>query len=240
MGNSKGKTESPELQKLLAYQDEVRAAVKNIAAIEALIEIQQTIVNEANGFESGLPALHVRREDLLAELVTGVANKKELDTLDKEIMVEKERLDDFASRAARTVPDAKQAISGLRRKLEAAVAGFDTLKDKKPTVIADFIHAEAERLGTEYAELTSCLLGKYRELGAYGRLLWEVGYTSVEVLPGGLSIPLFKGLASHRGLAYSHAPSQIMEVLKANVDPDYFREAAKEAKARISALGVEW
>jgi len=240
MKSNKVEMANQKLENVLSYQNEVKAAVKTIADLEAAIEVQQAIVNDANGFKSGLPDLHTRREDLLAELISGGANKEELAALDEEIKVEKERLNNFELSAAQTVPDAKQALAGLRRKLDVEIAAFDTLKGRKFEVIAAFLKSEAERIGAEYLELATTLMGKYRELLAYGPLLREVDGDKMMKPWVDLTIPTFRGLEAHRGQDNPNVPGEMREGIKAKTNLNYIPEATKEEKARIAALGVEW
>lgn len=239
MANNKGNAGSLALENVLKYQGEVRAAVKSIADLEAAIEVHQSIINDANSYETRLPELHTRREDLLAEMVTGGASKEELANLDEEIRIEKERLDTFASNAAEAVPDAKQTIAGLRRKLGAAVADFEAMKSRKPAVLAAFLQAEAERIGADYMQLAMGLAEKYRLLLAYGPLMRTLNKGGV--MPGReMVIPLFRGLETHQGYDKQHIPGEIWDIVMTRNVPDVLAAAINAERARIAGLGVEW
>lgn len=231
---------NPKLSKVLEYQNKVKKTVKTIADIEAAIEVQQAIIDAANSFESGLPHLHTRRENLLAEMITGGASNEELVALDEEIIVEKKRHDNHAENTSQTVPDAKQSIIGLSRKLAGTVTDFDTLKSEKSIVIGAFLQAEAECLGEEYLQLMKELMVKYRLLLAYGPLLRKVDGGRIEPWAGGITIPLFHGLKAHQGLDTLSTPGEISEVVKARTYPEYAIGAVNEEKARITELGVNW
>jgi hypothetical protein len=234
-----GKTVNLELANVLEYQDKIREGVKTIAHLEAAIEVQQSIISAVTGYKTELPDLHTRREDLLAEIIADGASKEDLANLDEEIRIEKERLEGLVSHAAQSVPEAEQAIAGLRRKLEVAIAELDALNDRKPELLAAFLQAEAERLGGEYLQLTKELIVKYRLLLAYGPLLREVD--GGRVLPwSGITIPLFQGLEAHRGQDSPNMPGEILEVVKARTYPNFMTDAIKEEKVRIAELGVKW
>lgn len=239
MATTKGKINNPELEKVLAYQDEMRMSIKTIAEIEAAIEIQQAIIDKANSFESGLPALLSRREDLLADLVIGGASSKELTDLDEEIRIERERLNNFSSEAALTVPDAKQAIAGLRRKLETAVTGFQSLKNKKPAVLAAFLQVEVELIGAEYLQLAKGLAEKHLLLRTYGMLIKPLNGKNI-ISQKDLVVPLFHGLETHKGCDKSSIPGEIWDAVKDRIYPDVPKEKINQERDRIAGLGIEW
>lgn len=241
MKNNNGAAMNQALEKVLTYQDEVKKAVRSIADIEAVIEVQQTIITDAGNYETRLPDLHTSREDLLAEMITGGASKEELAALDEEIGVEKERLDRHVSHEKLAAPDAKQAIAGLRRKLDVAVAAFEALKNKRPAVLTAFLKATAERLGAEYMQQAMGLIETYRLLLVYGRQFGFAGSGSgAYIAPShDMSIPLFGRLETHQGYDKPNIPGQIWNLTMIH-NPDCFNDAVKEERARIAALGVEW
>lgn len=239
MANNKMDAGSLALENVLKYQEEVKAVVKSIANIEAAIEVHQSVIDEANGYEARLPELHSRREDLLAGMITGDASKDELAALDEEIRSEKERLDKFACHAAETVPDAKQTIAGLRRKLEAAVAEFEALKSQKPAVLASFLKKEAETIGAEYMRLAMGLAEKYRLLLAYGPIMRKINSEAI-VPVREMVIPLFQGLKTHVGYDKAHIHGEIWDLVMIRNNPDVLNVAVKEERERIAELGVEW
>lgn len=240
MANNKEKTAKQVIERVLTYQEEVKAAVKSVAHLEAAIEVQQAMINDANNYETGLPELHVRREDMLAELLTGGASKEELAALDEEIKIEKERFDKHASHAAQSVPDAKQAIAGLQRKLEAAKKELIRLEKDKHHILHSYLLSEAERIGAEYVEAALSVAEKYHRLLAMNKLISTktdqpgiVGHYRLE-----LTLPLFR-LAVCQGLEHNSCPGEIYEAAKINRDINLIAKSTGIEEERIKALGVE-
>ncbi|EKD36405.1 MAG: hypothetical protein ACD_75C01523G0007 [uncultured bacterium] len=242
MGKQDG-FKNPALNTVLEYQDEVKTAAIRIADLKAAIEVQEAIVNSATSFKTRLPEYLMQREDLLAEMATGAANHDELKTLDGEIAIEKQRQKDFLTQAAQSVPDAKQTVAGLRRKLDSAVVESETMKGRKPSILAALLQAEAEQAGAEYLQLALKLGEKYQLLLAIGRLLANVGggRTTKVIAPAvDLVIPIFLSLEVHRGCDHPNRRHGELWDAVLNTFPDAIGAAAKEEAARITSLGVEW
>lgn len=167
---SKKSVQAEHYTEILDYQERRLNALKRVEGIEALIEEQEGIIVQAKATIPSLEDFSQKREDLLAEIATGEAQPERLQELDAEIAQRQAEANRAAEEAHRIIPDTEQKILGLRRRLAAAQAQFETLDLQKYELLMEFVTQEAEVAGGDYIRQAESLKETFSRLLALSAL----------------------------------------------------------------------
>jgi chromosome segregation ATPase len=180
-------------EEIILFKKRLSDAVQKIESLREQIALQEEIIETTRSGLPSLDGLHLKREDLLAEIATGNATENQLAELDSLIASEKKKISESLKDADATIEHARQTISGLKRMLAVAEEELATLELRDKTIVSRFLRIEAEKAGSEYARHAGELVAKFRQLIALGRIMTNKGCDLIDestLVP--LSIPRFK------------------------------------------------
>lgn len=161
-----------------ASVEEVKAHLSALVDQEAQIAHLEGLIGDMEArsvpddFGDGeLDALQQSREDLLADIAAGIAQRDELEALDAQIA---EILDDTEGQQAEAlseVRDHRQTVAGLERRLSAAKARHAELSAHTPKVIEQLLIARAAGVYQQYRRQAEALMESYHQLQGLQELL---------------------------------------------------------------------
>jgi len=218
---------------VLAYQDEVTQSRKKLGDIMALIRDKETLLAEASATPPILEKLQEEREDILAEMAAGKMMENAFNEITRKIEEESLNL----SAREKMVPELKQTLSGLNRKLEVANKEVADLEGQRGEVLRQFLRCEAERIAKEYGALALSLVDKYHSLVALDEFLVRNGGMSIKgTMHHDFSIPGFR-LKAFENLVSDKWPGVIAKAVIA-FSRDNIKAAVLREEKRITELGI--
>jgi len=218
---------------VLAFQDEVTQSRKKLGDIMALIRDKETLLAEASATPPILEKLQEEREDILAEMAAGKMMENAFNEVTRKIEEESLNL----STREKMVPELKQTLSGLNRKLEVANKEVADLEGQKREVLRQFLRCEAERIAKEYGVLALSLVDKYHSLVALDEFLVRNGGMSIKgTMNHDFSIPGFR-LKAFENLVSDKWPGVITKAVIA-FSRDNIKAAVLREEKRITELGI--
>lgn len=234
-----------QIADVLAYQKKLKEAEQKVADIQALINHQQCIVDEAAANAQTattlLKELEGQREDMLADIALGEGSKSNLIELDKHIAKVRETVEAEAQspKNARSQTGAAiQSMAGLNRRISEADEELRALKAKRKEVISRFLMGKAEQVAGEYVSDALLLTEKFSQLAALSSLVRSFD-NSTQLMSNDFEsfcIPVFN-LRTFKGLGYIHEQGQ-MAAAKSAVSRPGIEAAVKEQKKRIAEAGI--
>ncbi|MDH4162002.1 MAG: hypothetical protein OEW15_04850 [Nitrospirota bacterium] len=237
------------IEDLIQYQEDVAAAERTVAELQALISDQTSTIEKARqAVPESADDLLQEREDILAAISLGTATGKDLKALDEQIAAREAALEEFNKVAG----NAKQIIAGLQRKLDAAENELTLLRSSRKEIINEFLMGQAELVGQEYIKLSIQLIDKFKELTALDEIMGSPARLSKEVRAEGFAIrrtggdadrfaiPTFN-LKAFEGLEDKHNYGQIAAVCSLSgpyKDRAVIQKAVDDIKAKYQTIGI--
>ncbi len=176
---------------LLEVQNRLNLAEEKIAGIEKASSDLEARLNTEETTSKQMAALVQKREDLLADILTGNATSKDLEKLDREIA--KAREDAEKKKANGTdIQTMKQTRAGLQRKLAKAQSELKEIKAEAHELVFNFFMSEAEKAGKSYMRQAQDLVTTFNRLFGLGEIL-NTRFSKV-IIPGSwdrMTIPAF-------------------------------------------------
>ncbi len=225
-----------ELDDVLNYQSDLAAAKNNVSNIQALIAQQQQIIDEAVAGIPSLPDYCQIREDLLADIAIGKATDKDLATLGEKMDADKKDVTEAEERLDPVIEHAQLTIAGLQRKLEDAEKEVTTLEENEGEIVFQFLMAQAEREGEEYAALANQLIGKFKRLRAIDSILGHPPRLSFAYV-GEFFIPSFN-LKAFKGCENPSHPGQFGDA-RLSLNARESQAAREVLKQQYVDMGIE-
>lgn len=223
---------TPELQAVLQHQQQVAGALANVQRLEQAIADQQQKADALNECASELKALEIQREDLLADIATGLDKSDVLKTLEDELAKRKQELHEQGTQAA-----IEQTVAGLRRKLDKANAEHANLASKAGGLMRSMLTAQAESLGGEYVIAARHLKAVFRRLTAVRLLLDSQGAAVHHWTRNPLNIPMFP-LESMLSEPMKQLDKEQGWLFRSEVNGAEFAPILNQEKAAIERAGV--
>lgn len=224
---------------ILEVQGRINRAREAAETIRGAIAHQEKLIQET---EAAIPTVHglaQKREDLLADIAMGADRGKELVELDQEIDAASSTATAAKEKAKAAAGPAKQAISGLARKLAEVEADIQyALSKDLPAAVEKFLLEKATAASEEYMELAKALIGKHLQICGLGSLIERRGGSPKKILTSGwddFKIPSFNLPACEKmqsRMAYG-------AVFKFSDFHNVVAVAAKAELEEVQRLGVE-
>jgi hypothetical protein len=157
---------------IIEHLSVVQAINTDIANYKKLINEQRGIID---GMDSGdnnpLHELSAKRENILTDIVLGLATNNDLTELDAEIKKATTDQVSIKSKNDSGVLQAKQTISGLERRMSEAQATVDNLNACTHKIMDAYLMAKASKAADEFNTMALALSEKLTELAALDRMI---------------------------------------------------------------------
>lgn len=224
------------VEAVLGQQENVAAAEKAVAEIQAAIAVARDVITNAR---AAIPALTVGdadRQALLGSIALGRASKNELEELDRTIAAERAAHDKATRAAAAAISDAEGTIANLEGRLSLAEVDLQAIRDECNLLLRSFLHSEAKAAGNEYLKHAEAVLQQLLRVRALQSVLRSEGERDASFFHlnvGRFWIP---------ALNLPSFPSAVGGALfsaDANIADDAVGKAAAIELARLRALGVK-
>lgn len=149
---------------VVTIQELCKEASKKVESLQCAILDQKEIKEKANSNIPSMQELEKIRENLLAKITLGEADKKDLLSFDKKYVKKHAEMQKAKKNSERIASSANQTIAGLQRRLTIADSELNALKTQRKTVQLHFLRSEIEKAGDEYLELARSLTDKYKRI----------------------------------------------------------------------------
>ncbi len=143
---------TPSPNEVSTAQAALKAELDRQASIEALIDENQKVINNAK-IDSQAEELRKRRNLLLAEAATGKDTSAELAGIDAEIAAAEKMEAEATAKISQTVSNAKATIEGLGEMLNQARASVEAKRTDANLLMDAYLLAMAEQELGNYSEL---------------------------------------------------------------------------------------
>lgn len=148
----------------ISFQAETKRAREEVITLRGAIARQEESISAEEEKAPRESDLTAKRAEILAEIsIGGKATLDDLESIDRQIQ---ERGELSAARS-----QVNQTIAGLRVKLMKAESELKGLEARWPTVVNEFLTAEAEKIGEEYLQAANSLEACFRRLIALDRIM---------------------------------------------------------------------
>lgn len=223
---------SNALQEILNHQQAIKDVSSQIEALQSAITFQEGEVAKHQAQLPDLEALERQRENLLADIATGVAEKSALDALDTRIEGEQAASNQLAPLIVRC----NKTLAGLNRKLQEETELLASLQKQTARFQCAYLLAEAELVAEAYVALGGELVAKFSRLSALSILLDGPDCPKIKA-PGmvALSLPAFNLKAFPGNTVFNRPGALFVESPTAAQGFEW----AKAEKENLRALGIE-
>ncbi|TXI16591.1 MAG: hypothetical protein E6Q67_14270 [Roseateles sp.] len=230
--------QTAKLQAVIENQDAIATLRAAVAQLGSTIQQKQADAQRLQDEADALAVPQSQREDLLADIATGMDRSAELAALDTRAEQHKS-----AIAAAHSEREAiALAVAGLTRRQERSQAELDALLDARPNLMRALLRARAETIGADYVQKTRELLALYRQLKGLSWVLGQVNDPATGAgrsLGGGgandLSVPAFD-LASVTPFGLLHQPALIAKGMQTQAESI---AQGRIEEDRLRALGID-
>ena len=175
--------QSSELLAVLEHQKANAAAQSTVDQLNQAIEVQHAKAELLRNQAVEVTALQTEREDLLADIATGQDKTASLQALEARLEEKKKDLTEQGTQAA-----IEQTVAGLTRKLDRAQGELTQVQAKRPALLRNLLHAQAEALGRDYVAAAFELKDLHQRLSGLSSMLIDGGMV-LPLVRGGLEIP---------------------------------------------------
>lgn len=212
---------------------------------EEIVALEEAIARERRGEAVAMKAVPVldelrrRREDLLADVATGLATPDEIRRFDEQAASEIDHHARAKAQAGSVSAQCEQAIAGLSRRLSEARVRREALCNKTGNLLREFLLGQAETAAAEYVKACRVVRDSYLRVSAIDRILARHGLLKngnglLGVAPA-IMLPVFE-LSACKGHGYRNYPG-IFSDATAYID-GAFEKALRDAMVEFRSLGV--
>lgn len=183
-------TQHTGLDEVLGHQAAMADKTDAIQRLEAAIREQTQIIETAAASVAPPAERGMERADLLARLAMGESVQKLIDKLDAEVSTANLAHAESLSKAEPIMAQARQAISGLRRKIDELRAAWAELDKQTPFVLEQYLDSEIAELCAAYVTHAEEIKKVFIRLQAMRQIrVAATGDTRAFIIGNDLNIP---------------------------------------------------
>ncbi|MEJ1341190.1 MAG: hypothetical protein RPU14_03830 [Candidatus Sedimenticola sp. (ex Thyasira tokunagai)] len=218
------------------HQTAVLDTADKVAQLNELITEQQVIIDGANEGLIDLSPLLQKKEDILSDIAQGTAAREDLQPIEAEINKLEAQRSDQRAKKDKAATEARQVVSGLKRKLEALEAELAHLNQLTPKIMDQFLMKEAEAVCSEYQKQAMQAILSLTRLSALEHLLAEQGQRPAPIFLTGNQSQTFLPDSVINPISNSENRGILFSGLYPN--SDLVLKAIRTERERFEAMGL--
>jgi predicted nucleic acid-binding Zn-ribbon protein len=230
---------SSELTALLSAQRQIKTLERRLDAIHIAIADHETKLGAVRAACPSTAAMEEERRRLLAAAALGEITPAECGKREAELSARASAIQAEAEAADKQIGRLDVALSGLRTQLQRDEELLQSARDSRSEALAQFLLAEAERLGKDYLEHAEQLRDLFGRLVALDELHRAAAKRQRGAIRGSewnrIFLPTFY-LKAHEGADH---PNWRGAFLRDVLISDCLDDAGNAERARLQEMGVE-